>query len=284
MKNWAKISLASAWLVGAGTALALWSGAAGWNAETARQVEKLKQPAQTNEANTVSFKSLENLPAPVARYFRFALKDGQPFVRTAKIKIAGEFNLNDRWIPFDSTEHFSANPPAFIWDAEMRMNPLMTVRVRDAYLDGRGAMTGKIFGLFPVVDARDDAKLDTGALMRYLAEAVWLPTALLPSENVRWSAIDENRALATLTDGATIVSLEFIFNDADEITGVFSPARFREMNGEYKPFPWAGRFANYREYGGMRIPSEGEVEWQTPEKREPYWRGRIVEARYDFAH
>ncbi len=164
----------------------------------------------------------------------------------------------------------------------MQINPLMNVRVRDAYLDGKGMMHGEILSLFSVVDAHDDARLDAGALQRYLAEAVWLPTALLPSENLRWSAIDDRRALATLTAAGTTVSLEFSFSESGEVTGISAPVRYREVNGRYEPTPWAGRFWNYEERSGMMIPVEGEVEWQMPEGAEPYWRGRIVDASYDF--
>lgn len=270
-------------LVGAGVGLAFLSGAARWNAETARTVEKLKKSATEEATKTVSFKDFDNLPAPVARYFRFALKDGQPVVCTAKIKHAGEFKLNGKWIPFDSEQHFSARPPAFVWDADMKMNPLLNVRVRDAFTDGKGAMNAKILGLFSVMNAHDGVKLDAGALQRYLAESAWLPTALLPSENLHWTAIDENRASATLTDGKTTVSLEFRFNDAGELTEAFTPARFYGTNGEYETFPWLCRLWSYEERGGMMIPIEGEAEWQMPEGAAPYFKGRIIEAQYDFA-
>ena len=282
MKNWTKFSLASVGLVGAGVGLTLWSGARSWNAETVRLVGKLKQSALAGETKTVSFEDFDNLPAPVARYLRFALKEGQPVVRSARIGYAGEFKLKGKWIPFDSEQHFSANPPAFVWDAEMKMNPLMNVRVRDAFTDGKGSMNAKIFALFSVMNAHDDVKLDAGAMQRYLAESAWLPTALLPGENLRWTAIDENRASATLTDGKTTVSLEFRFNDAGEITEAFTPARFYGTGGEYKTFPWLCRLWNYKELGGMMIPIEGEAEWQMPEGVAPYFKGRIIEAEYDF--
>lgn len=271
-------------MAGAGVGLALWKSAANWSSETARRVEKLKKSASISEKKTVSFKDFENLPAPVARYFRFAMKEGQPVIKTARIRHAGEFNLNGKWIPFESEQHFSANPPAFVWDAKMRMNPLVNIRVRDDYSGGQGSMTAKIFVAFTLVNAdSSDEKLAQGALLRFLAESVWLPTALLPRENLQWSPIDENRALAILTDSGVTVSLEFIFGEKGEITGIFSPSRFKEVDGEYKKFPWAGRFWSYEERGGMMIPIEGEVEWQMPEGAEPYWRGRIVEAEFDFA-
>jgi hypothetical protein len=282
MKNWTKFSLAGLSLAGAGIGLSLFTGASNWNAETARIVERLKRPAGAGEKKIVSFAELNNLPAPVARYFRFALKEGQPIFQTARIRHKGEFNLNDRWIPFESEQHFSKNPPGFVWDAKMRMNPLMNVRVRDGYSGGQGSMLAKMFGLYTVMNAEPDEKLAAGALQRFLAESVWQPTALLPNENLKWTAIDDRKALATLTDSGVEISLEFEFNETGEITGIFSPARFKESGGEYKPFPWAGRFWNYAERSGMKIPIEGEVEWQMPEGRAPYWRGRIVETEYDF--
>src|ERR687884_130269 len=106
----------------------------------------------------------------------------------------------------------------------------MKVRVRDAYVAGQGSMQGKVLSLVPVVNERAKAELNAGALQRYLAEAVWFPTALLPTAGVQWSAIDNRRALATLTDCGTTVSLKFHFNEAGEITGVSTSGRYREVN------------------------------------------------------
>ena len=283
MNNRTKLSLTSLGLLGAGVGFALRVSAANWKAETARIVEKLKQSALSNKTTLVSFNDFGNLPAPVARYFRFALQEDQPVIQTARIQHKGEFQLNGKWIPFESVEHFSANPPAFLWDAKMSLNPLMSIRVRDGYSSGQGSMVAKIFSVYPVVSAGGkDERLALGALQRYLAESAWQPTALLPSENLQWSPIDENRALATLTDSGLTVSLEFTFNEKGEITNTFSPARYYEKNGEYKLFPWAGRFWNYQKYSGMMIPIEGEVAWHLPEGLMPYWRGHLTEAEYEF--
>lgn len=282
MNHWTKYTLTGLGLVGAGIASSLAIGANRWKHKTLELVGKLKEAASKTKPKTVSFKYFEQLPDPVARYFRFALKEGQSIVKTTKIKHTGKFNLNDKWIPFESTQHFSSNPPAFVWDADMRMNSLANVRIRDSYLDGKGSMHGEILSLVTIVDAHDKPRINEAALQRYLAEAVWFPTALLPSENLKWSAIDENRALATLTDSGTTVSLEFRFNEQGENTGVFTPNRFREVNGEYVPTPWEARVWNYRERGGIMIPSEGEVEWHLPEGKLPYWKGSINDAEYDF--
>jgi len=109
-----------------------------------------------------------------------------------------------------------------------------------------------------------------------------MPTALLPGAGVKWCAIDESRALATLTDSGTTVTLEFRFNDAGEVTSVFTPGRHRAIDGKYELTPWEGHFGRYEERDGMRIPVEGDVEWQLQDGVFPYWKGRILNVRYDF--
>jgi len=286
MSLWLRLTIAIIMLFGVAFGAAFWIGTVRWNSVTSRMVEKLKETPSGQEAKTVSFRNFDKLPAPVARYFRMALKDGQPLVRSARVSHKGEFLTSkegNSWSPFESTQHFSANPPGFVWDATMRMAPLMDVRVRDAYLAGKGSMQARTFAVIPVMDAMGKAELDAGALQRYLAEAIWFPTALLPGKGVTWSAIDDTKALATLTDSGTTVSLEFRFNEKGEVSGVFSPGRFREEKGKYILTPWAVRVWNFEERGGMRIPLEGEVAWQLSGGNMPYWKGRIVDVQYDLA-
>ena len=281
MKNQIK-TLATLGVLGASCAWLLRSRAAKWQRESDAMIERLNAAATNISPNeTLSFSDFDDLPAPVAAYFRFALQDGQKQIRTATIRHEGQFSLNKKWVPFASTQHFSAHPAGFVWDAKLKMNRFLNVRVRDSFWNGRGAMKVKLLALFSVMDAHDDAALDAGSLMRYLAEAAWLPTALLPSENLKWATIDDRRALATLSDGATTVALEFTFNERGEISEFFAPARVYSTKGELKSFPWRGRLWNYQERNGVMIPLEGEVSWQMPQGNEPYNRGKIVDVEYD---
>lgn len=286
MSLWLRLTLAIIILFGVAFGAAYWIGTIRWNDVTSRMVEKLNDaPPTRHESKKVSFKNFDHLPAPVVRYFRMALKDGQSLVHTARVDHKGEFLTSKEgngWSSFESSQYFSANPPGFVWDATIRMAPLMDVRVRDAYLTGRGSMQARTFAVIPVMDAMGKAELDSGALQRYLAEAIWFPTALLPGGGLTWSVIDNTKALATLSDSGTTVSLEFRFNEKGEITAVFSPGRFREEKGKYIPTPWVVRVWNYEERGGMRIPLEGEVEWQLSSGNMPYWKGKIVDVKYDF--
>ena len=197
MKRWIRAMSAVAGGVVGSAAAAIGAGTLLWNRSTARAVARL---APGGTVGRFTREQLAGLPAPVVRYFEFALTPGQPLIRTARIEHEGEFrgSLDAPWSPFKSVQHFSVDPPGFVWDAAIRMGPLVTVRVRDSYLEGNGSMRASVAGLIPVVNAWGRTDLASGALHRYLAESVWLPTALLPGRGVTWEPIDNNAARATL--------------------------------------------------------------------------------------
>ncbi len=285
MPLWLRLTLAIIVFFGLAFGAAFWVGTIRWDSTTHAMVEKMLAAGAGQSATTVSFKNLDKLPAPAARYFRMALRDGQPLVRSAHILHRGEFLTNPKgsgWSTFASTQNFSVHPPGFVWDASIRFAPLMDVRVRDSYLSGKGSMEATSLAIVPVMNQHGKAELNEGALQRYLAEAVWFPTALLPEAGVVWSAIDDSRVRARLEDSGTRVSLEFTVNGKGEVTRIYSSGRYREADGKFELTPWVVQVGTYEERGGMRIPMEAEVAWQLPGGVQPYWKGRIVDAQYDF--
>ena len=93
--------------------------------------------------------------------------------------------------------------------------------------------------------------------------------------------MDDERAEATLTDGSTTVSLQFRFDDKGDLIELYSPGRFREVNGAYVSTPWRVRALGQEVFGGMRMMSpavvSGASRWPLP-----YWRGRIREITYEY--
>lgn len=250
-------------------------------AELHARLEAARRPVRPRR---VDFGELGALPAPVRRYLRAVLRDGQPMVEGARLRHRGTLNLGGTcWQPFESEQRVSACRPGFDWDARVRLAPGLTVRVHDAYVAGEGVLHGKLMGLLPVVDVHGAGEIADGELMRFLAEATWYPTALLPSQGVEWAAIDATSARATLHDGDARASLAFTFGDDGLVRTVEADARGRMVGGRLVPTPWRGRFGGYEERGGMRIPLEGEVSWIEDGVEKPYWLARIAEVAYDFA-
>jgi len=255
-----------------------------WRAGTARLVARLKQGGSAASRARFSASQLEGLPVPVIRYFRAALRDGQPLVRYAHFQQKGQFLLQlGKWASFEATQEIATQPPGFVWNASIRMAPGLAVRVRDGFVDGRGSMLASLMGLRQLVHVEGTPDIAAGALHRYLAEAAWFPTALLPSAGVVWTPLDDSSARATLTAGATTVSLDFHFDTDGLLQSVFTRERARDVDGRSIPTPWQGRWSSYEERGGMRIPLAGEVEWLLPEGAQVYWRGRVTEIVYELA-
>ena len=224
-------------------------------------------------------------PAPVRRYLDLAVPGSAAPIRVAQLEQAGEFLLSppDGWVPFTATQLFTANPPAMLWDASMRMAPLLRVRVRDSYRDGVGSMHGAVLGLFTVLRESGPDRMAEASLVRYLAESPWLPTRLHPSPGLRWTPVDDSTATVALTDGSVTVSLEFRFAPNGEIREVYADRRFRGEAEDPQWAPWIGRFTEYEERSGYRIPTRGEVAWIIDGREQPYWRGRIGSVRYETA-
>ena len=105
------------------------------------------------------------------------------------------------------------------------MFPGVPVHVHDAYIAGSGLLHGAVSGLATVVDMADTPELAQGELMRFFAEAAWYPTALLPSQGVRWEAVDDSAAQAMLTDGPLTIKLFFRFGAEGLIDTVRAEAR-----------------------------------------------------------
>jgi hypothetical protein len=263
---------------------ALMFGAWRWRTATTEVIGRLDASRQPPGSATFDEKALE-LPTPWPGNSRGS-PAGPALVTRARLEQEGQFRMSesdDSWRPFSAAEIFTVTPPGFVWDARIRMAPGVNVDVRDSYLAGAGSMRGDLFGLVPVVDAHDTREIAEAALQRYLAEAPWFPTALVPGNAVEWTAIDDGSARARLTDGQNSVSIEFRFNAAGEITGAYTPSRYREVKGSYETTPWEGRFTSYSQLGGMVIPTEGEVAWLLPGGRLTYWRGRVTQAAYEYA-
>jgi hypothetical protein len=268
----------------AGVAALAALGSFRWRAGTRALRERLDAARAPVEPRVVDFRELEGLPAPVQRYFRRVLKDGQPVVAGVRVKHSGSFNIDEkasRWKPFTSDQRVVTRRRGFDWDGRVAMMPGLRVHVHDAFVAGEGTLQASFLGVFPLVNLRGTEEVAEGELMRYFAETVWFPTALLPGQGVRWKGVDDRSARGVLVDGAITVSMLFTFNEQDLIDTVRADARGRTVGGQVVPTPWHGRFWNYAERGGMRVPLDGEVAWVLPEGPKPYWRGRIKEIAYE---
>ncbi len=230
-------------------------------------------------------RELEGLPAPVQRYFHAVLKDGQPIISAVNIDLAGTFNLSptgERWKPFTSRQRVTTRRPGFLWDATISMLPGVKVRVVDSYIAGHGLLHATIQGLFSMAEMHGQGEIARGEFMRWFAEVAWYPTALLPSQGVRWEAVDDRSANATVVDGPLTLTLLFRFNDAGPIGSFRAEARGGMVGDKMVMAPWEGTWSNYQWRHGVQVPFTGEVAWIRPEGRKPYFVGTVTSLTFEF--
>lgn len=171
------------------------------------------------------------LPPPVQRYLHMALPDGCKTIGLAQLRQEGGLRLDaktERWMTFTAEQTIAPTTTGFLWDARVGVIPGIHLQVLDSLVDGRGAGQVSLCSAIRIASDGGTPEMNSGALHRFLAEAVWSPTALLPSERLRWSGIDDT-ACATLTVHDVTVSLEFRFNAAGEVVGIFTPGRWGQF-------------------------------------------------------
>jgi hypothetical protein len=277
---WIGISLALAYLA------AFWAGAYRWEKVTQQLVQSIHAAQQAPRVARFNPQELQGLPEPVQLYFRTVLREGQPVVTALHIQHTGTFNMGeqqDQWKPLSSVQCVSTQAPGFVWNGTVNMLPGVPVRVHDAYVNGQGLLHPAVLGLVSLTKMQGKGDIAQGELLRYLAEAPWYPTAFLPSQGVRWEAVDQHSARAHFADGDVRASVLFQFGSDHLIERIYVPARGRTVGNAIVMTPWEGLWKNYITHDGMRVPTQGEVAWITPAGRKPYWRANVIQLAYTFA-
>jgi hypothetical protein len=221
---------------------------------TLRELEpRLAQPpvaASFHEAE------LEGLPDPVCRYFRTSIAAGTPLARSARLGMRGAVKLGRWWIPFRARQVY-APQHGLVWTARAGG----VIAGFDRYADGQGAMEWTLLGLIRLIHARGP-DISHSAAGRAAAEAVWVPTALLPRFGVAWEAADAHHLTAswrlddlqlevhhTLDDDARVRSVALDRWGDPDGTGTFGLYRFGHETTGYSAFD------------GVTIPSAGRAGW-----------------------
>jgi len=249
-----------------------------------KEVGMLTEEGSKAQSETFSLNNLEGLPEPVQRYFKYALRDGQEYIKFVRLKQVGEFRMkeNQSWMSIKAEQYFTTEDPAFIWRVKFTMAPFIWIDGRDMYYQGKGNMLIKVLSTITVADAAG-SEMDISSLIRFLAEAPWFPTALIPSDYLEWKEIDSNSARAVIKDKGYTASGIFTFNEKGEIIKFVTNDRYMEADGKYFKEQWAGYYRNYQEIEGMKIPIEGEVEWNLSDRDLQYAKLKITDIQYNIA-
>jgi hypothetical protein len=214
-----------------------------------------------NKGGIIQRADLEGLPPVVQKWMEQSQVVGKERIAAVRLKQKVSMRLKEGgpWMPADVQQYFRVDEPGFIWQVKVDMAPLLYFAGKDKYEEGRGHMLIRFLSLVKVADATGK-EIDQGAMLRYLAESVWLPTAAL-SNYIKWEEMDANSARATMTYGGITVSGVFTFNQKGEVVN-FVAQRYGDFNGQYLMKTWVVNMKEHKHFNGIRIPSVGEVIWR----------------------
>jgi len=238
--------------------------------ELEKDIERLFLSSANISDKIYSSEQIKDLPDPVQRYFKYSLRENQHYISNARLKHGGKFNPGQKWFPIQGEEYFTIQDPGFVWFGKL---PFFSAR--DMYYDGFGYMKVKLLSAVKIIDA-GGKEVDQSALVRWLAEAPWFPTALLPSEKLKWEPIDHDSARVVFTDKDLAVDGVFYFNEQGQITK-FSAKRYMNKDME----KWSGIYREYKEIEGMQIPHYAEVTWNLGSGDSTYAKFRLDKVEYN---
>lgn len=227
------------------------------------QPEKYYNPSQ-----------LDGLPPPVTRYFLHVLREGQRHVESAKVVHDGQFKTGAKsgWMNIAGIEYFNTAQPGFIWLGKTRWFSAV-----DSFLSNKGRLVVRLFSIFKILEKRGK-KIDEAELIRWVAESVWFPTALLPNDKLKWLPENESEAKLEYSFGNLHIIVTVTFSFRDEIETIAT----QRFNNEGQLRLWQGKVSHYRRHGGMLIPSRLEAVWKLPDGDMPYARFHLQDIQYDI--
>lgn len=263
-------------------AVALLSAAALWFAVRAHLQRRL-----ATHAGERLLAAARPPPGPVARGRPAVVQAwlervaGAPGVaRAAELSQAGTIRLAagaTRWHALSAAHFVTAWPPAYLWQARVRIAPLVDLTVLDGYQQGQGAQLARLAGLFRSLDLRGDGPLAEAQLLRWLAESVWWPDVLAHGA-LDWEPAGGQRATANLAVDGVCVSALFEFG-AGGVPRRVQAARPRRVDGAWQRTDWS---VGYHGTGNTRaghVPDELAAVWHGDAGDFEYCRLRLLSRR-----
>ncbi|HWD47318.1 MAG TPA: DUF6544 family protein [Actinomycetota bacterium] len=199
---------------------------------------------------------LQGLPDPVCRYFRTSIAAGAPLARSARFGMRGAVKLERWWIPFRARQVY-APQHGLVWTARAGG----VIAGYDRYADGQGAMQWKLLGLLRLLHAQGP-DLSRSAAGRVAAEAVWVPTAMLPRFGVTWAAADAHHLTASWPLDNFDLQVHYTLDDDARVRSVaLDRWGDPDSTGTFGLHGFGHELTRYSTFDGVTIPSAGRGGW-----------------------
>jgi hypothetical protein len=229
--------------------------------------------------------SVGGLPAPAQRFLRRAIAPGTLLHESVELEMSGSMRLQPGGplLPMRASQILSP-PRGFVWFARVRRGPMM-ISGYDRYDEGQGDACFKLFGLLTVAKG-EGADVTRSAAARVAGEAVFVPAALLPSEHVRWEAVDDETARYHMRVGDEPGSCDLRVDQEGKLTRA-SIQRWREAapgrSAGYQRFD-VDQWSDERTFDGYTVQTRFRAGWRLGDTDEfPFFFASMQSLRFGAA-
>lgn len=228
------------------------------------------------ETNRAAYETqdLSSLPEAVKKYLERAMPAEGLCIKSVRIRQKGDIQVHDEasWKPFTAIQYVSVKPPQMLWAGNAEHWPMTNLKILTTYLSNRGETFAYLWGLVPAFENRG-AEMKAYLMVRWLGEAVWYPTALLPNDHISWEAVESKQAEVSqarvrLTDGDMSVSGIFTFMKSS-----LAPFMFMVDDGAMPAlsiYKWYCTYSDWTRFGDYQVPgkvTEGLIHGASREDR-----------------
>ncbi len=246
------------------------------------ETSTLFQGSPVNHDYILREQNIEHLPPIVQQWMQYSGVVGRKPVRWIRLKQNGTLRRESggKWIPFRATQYFDAVVPGFVWSAEAHALPFIDMTARDKLYEGKGEMLIKLASIIPIVDEKDNKKIDSGTALRYLAEVCWFPSAAL-NPTIRWEQIEDNSVKAYFTQNDQEVFGIFKFSPTGKIIS-FEALRYYGAGKNAALETWLIEILDFRSFNGFILPNRCQVTWQLDDRDFTWLQFEVTDLDYDI--
>ncbi|PID62597.1 MAG: hypothetical protein CR986_01085 [Ignavibacteriae bacterium] len=253
-----------------------------FNKQVNNEVKIILSQSNNNRKEILTKEKIFHLPNSIQKWITSSGAIDKSIIENVRLEQKAFMKMSHEqkdWSEAKAIQYFTTESPALIWKVKMNMAAGLNVVGRDKFLNGKGSMLIKLLGIVPLVDSKNNTKLNEGSLQRYLAEIVWFPTAAA-SDYISWQAIDDTTAKATITVKETSASGIFHFNK-DSSFNSFTTMRYfgGEENSEKKE--WIVSAEDYKIFNGIKIPYKVKAVWKLETGNWEWLKLEITEINYN---
>jgi hypothetical protein len=260
-----------------------WGGNVFTKISTKNKITELKDSIDFKKKKLFTYKTLENKPELIQRYFKSVLQDSIYIPQFISIEQSSQIktDLNSDWIFAKSNQFFTSQKVNYLWNSDMQNSNFFWVTAIESFLNGKGNMLIKLNSSITIADSWG-IELDKSGIFQYIAEAVYFPETLLPSKNLKWNILDSNIAEIKFVNNEISIVAKLFFNKDFTISKIETYDKYKSLESGFEKSLYTIYFYDYRTFNNkFKIPYYFETEWTLKSGKFKYGKFTLTNINYE---